>query len=199
MPMKDANSILKCFQVSIQEALKSRPPIDFDDNSAITTVDYKVLTGLSQEQFNDLCDSIPQSSIYNTKNRTARTAIGALLMKLRLGISHETLGALLGLHDRKVISNILQSASSALMAYFVPKHLGFEHISRRFLIDQRTRPLAKILLAENNNDTAILVLDSTYVYLQKSANNILQRKSYSVYKKRSLAKMMMIVSTDGKY
>ena len=72
-------------------------------------------------------------------------------------------------------------------------------VSRRVLIDQRTRPLAKLLLAENNNDTAILVLDSTYVCLQKSANNILQRKSYSVYKKRSLAKMMMIVSTDGKY
>ena len=173
--MKDTNSILKYFQLSIQAEIRSRPPIDFDGSSAFTTVDYKVLTGLSQEQFNDLSNIIPQSSIYNTKNRTARTAIGALLMKLRLGISHETLGVLLGLHDRKVISSMLQSASSALTTHFVPKHLGFEHISRRILIDQRTRPLAKILLADNNNDTAILVLDSTYVYLQKSANNILQR------------------------
>ena len=122
-----------------------------------------MLIGLLQEQFNDLCNSIPQSSISNTKNRTARMAIGALLMKLRLGISRETLGVLLGLHDRKLISNMLQSASSTLTTHFVPKHIGFEHISRRILIDQRTRPLAKILLADNNNDTAILALDSTCV------------------------------------
>jgi len=104
-------------------------------------------------------------------------AIGALLMKLRLALSHETLAVLLGLSDRKTVSNALQSARAVLMTHFVPKHLGFEHISRRTLIDQRTRPLAQILLADNNNDKAILVLDSTYIYLQKSANNKLQRKS----------------------
>ena len=98
-------------------------------------------------------------------------------MKLRLGLSHETLTVLLGFYDRKTVSNVLQSARVALMKDFVPQHLGFEHISRRTLIDQRTRPLAKILLADDDNDKAILVLDSTYIYLQKSAHNKLQRKS----------------------
>ena len=79
--MKDTDLILKYFRLFIEEEIRSRPPIDFDDNSVLTTVDYKVLTGLSQEQFNDLCSSILQSSIYNTKNGTARMAIGALLIK----------------------------------------------------------------------------------------------------------------------
>ncbi|CAF3961860.1 unnamed protein product, partial [Rotaria sordida] len=125
-------------------------------------------------QFNDLCNCIPKSSLYNTSNRTSRMAIGALLMKLRLALSHETLAVLLGLSDRKTVSNVLQSARVALMKHFVLQHLGFEHISRRTLIDQRTRPLAKILLADNNNDKAILVLDSTYIYLVQQSNELKQ-------------------------
>ncbi|CAF1545121.1 unnamed protein product, partial [Rotaria sordida] len=152
----------------------TRPPVDFDNPSRFTTHDYQVLTGLSLEQFNDLCNCIPKSSLYNTSNRTSRMAIGALLMKLRLALSHETLAVLLGLSDRKTVSNVLQSARVALMKHFVLQHLGFEHISRRTLIDQRTRPLAKILLADNNNDKAILVLDSTYIYLVQQSNELKQ-------------------------
>ena len=59
-----------------------------------------------------------------------------LLMKHRLGLRHETLAVLSGLYDRKTVSNVLQSARVALMKDFVPQHLGFEHISRRTLIDQ---------------------------------------------------------------
>ena len=88
-------------------------------------------------------------------NRSSRMATDTLLMKLRLGLSHETLAVSLGLYDRKTVSNILQSARVALMKDFVPQHLGFEHMSRRTLIDQRTRPLAKILLDDNDNDKAI--------------------------------------------
>ena len=187
------------FQISIQEKTITGLPIDFDNPSRLTTYDYRILTGLSLKQFDDLCGSIPNFSLHNTINRSSRMAIGTLLMKLRLGLSHETLAVLLGFYDRKTVSNVLQSARVALMKDFVPQHLGFEHIFRRTLIDQRTRPLAKILLADNDNDKAILVLDSTYIYLQKSAHNKLQRKSYSVHKKRSLVKMMMVVSTNGEH
>ena len=183
----------------MQEEIITRPPVDFDNPSSFTTHDYQALTGLSLEQFNDLCNCIPKSSLYNTSNRTSRMAIGAILMKLRLGLSHEILAVLLGLSDCKTVSNVLQSARVALMKHFVPHNLGFEHISRRTLIDQRTRPLAQILLADNNNDKAILVLDTTYIYVQKSTNNKLQRKLYSVHKKRSLVKMMMVVSTNGEH
>ncbi|CAF4095453.1 unnamed protein product [Rotaria sordida] len=152
--------------ISIQEETFARPPIDFDNPSRLTIYDYQILTGLSLEQFDDLCGSIPNSSLYNTNNRSTRMAIGALLMKLRLALTHETLAVLLGFSDRITVHNILQSARAALMKHLIPKYLGFEHISRRTLIEQRTRPLAKILLADNNDDKAILVLDSTYVYRQ---------------------------------
>ena len=59
-------------------------------------------------------------------------AMGALLMKLRLGLSHEALAVLLGFYDRKTASNVLQSACVGLMKDFVSQHLGFEHISAYF-------------------------------------------------------------------
>ena len=193
------NVNLTFFQFSIQEKIFTRPPIDFDNSYNLTTYDYRILTGLSLEQFDNLCDSIPNTSVYNTNNRSAHMAIGALLMKLRLALTHETLAVLLGFSDRITVHNLLQSARAALMKYLVPKYLGFEHILRHTLIEQRTRPLAKILLADNIDDKGkvIFVLDSTYAYIQKSANNELQRKSYSVHKKIPLVKMMMIASTDG--
>ena len=62
--------------------------------------------------------------------------IGALLMKLRLALTHEILVVLLGFSDRTTVHNLLQSARAALMKHLVPKYLGFEHISSHTLIEQ---------------------------------------------------------------
>lgn len=43
----------------------------------------------------------------------------------------------------------------------------------------------------------MLVLDGTYVYVQKSSDYEFQRKVYSSHKNRSLVKPMMVVGTDG--
>jgi hypothetical protein len=52
------------------------------------------------------------------------------------------------------------------MAEFVPYNLGFSHVSRREIIDQHTTNIAKQLMCGNDNDTAVVVIDSTYVYIQ---------------------------------
>lgn len=89
------------------------------------------------------------------------------------------------------------SAKNALMEDFVPKHLGFSHISREDVINHHTRPLAKELLCSMSDNPVILVLDGTYIYLQKSGNFSFSRRSYSTHKHRPLVKPMMIVSTSG--
>ena len=65
------------------------------------------------------------------------------------------------------------------MAHIVPKHLGFEHISRQDVIANHSHPLAKRLFTNSGDDAAILILDATYIYVQKSAKNIVQRRTYS--------------------
>ena len=36
-----------------------------------------------------------------------------------------------------------------------------------------------------------------YIYCQKSANNVLQRRTYSVHKGRPLLKLLLVVTTTG--
>ena len=95
------------------------------------------------------------------------------------------------------MSRILESANSALTQYFVPKYLGFHHVTREQVLEQHTRPLTQQLLANDNANKAIIILDGTYVYVQKSANNLLQRRTYSLHKGKPLVRPMMIISTDG--
>ena len=85
----------------------------------------------------------------------------------------------------------------SLMEHFVPRYLGFEHISRQNVIDKHTGPLATRLFTKPGDNKAILILDGTYIYVQKSANNIVQRKIFSFHEGRPLIKPMMLVSTDG--
>lgn len=82
------------------------------------------------------------------------------------------------------------------MENFVPYHLGFQHVTREELIQDHTRPLAASLFGTSGKE-AILVLDGTYIYIDKSSNFHFQRRSYNVHKGRPLLKPMVIVSTSG--
>ncbi|CAF1584985.1 unnamed protein product [Didymodactylos carnosus] len=78
--------------------------------------------------------------------------------------------------------SILDSATTALGQHFVQKHLGFDHISRQDVIKYHIRPLAQQLLADNDQNKVVIILDGTYIYIQKSQNNILQRRTFSSHK-----------------
>ena len=77
------------------------------------------------------------------------------------------------------------------------KYLGFGHLSRRDLIDNHTRALTKRLFTQAGQDKIIVILDGTYLYVQKHRNHLLQHRIYSLHKGRALIKSMMFVSTDG--
>lgn len=95
------------------------------------------------------------------------------------------------------IRRAVQSARKALMADFVPRNIRFPHITREEIIRTHTRPLAQHLLSDITTAPAILVLDGTYIYIQKNGNYTFSRRSFSMHKRRPLLKPMMIVSTTG--
>lgn len=82
------------------------------------------------------------------------------------------------------------------METFVPNNVGFQHISREDVINKHTRPLAESFFGGTGTQ-AILVLDSTYIYIQKSMNFAFQRKTYSIG--HPLVKPMIVVTTSGYY
>lgn len=170
--------------------------MNFDDSARLSSDNYYVLTGLNLQSFDNLCSRIPPTALRNTQNRSSRTAIACLLVKVRLGVSHEVLATLLAFKEKRAVSRVVHSARKALVEHFVPHFLGFEHIKRRDVIDLHTRSLASELLSDQHG-RAILILDGTYLYFQKSANNLLQRRIYSIHKGRPLIKPMLITTTTG--
>ena len=60
----------------------------------------------------------------------------------------------------------MNSARQALSECFTPYNLGFNHITRREIIDNHTTTVARQLISDGGKDTAILVIDGTYIYIQ---------------------------------
>ncbi|CAF4987704.1 unnamed protein product [Rotaria sp. Silwood1] len=113
------------------DELKTNPPLNFDDTEAsLPEKAYQVFMGITRDQFDDLCSHIPPSALRISDVRTPRTAIALLLVKLRLGVSHEILCTLFGLQNKRQVTRILESANIALTQHFVSKYLGFHHITR---------------------------------------------------------------------
>lgn len=69
------------------------------------------------------------------------------------------------------------------MTDFVPKYLSFENISRDDIIENHTAVFQRGLLASGNNDTAILLLNGTYIYIKKKVQNIPFRGDHIVFTK----------------
>jgi len=61
---------------------------------------------------------------------------------------------------------IIHSARNSLVIEFVPKHLGFEHISHEEFCQNHTTTFAKTLFT-NDDSQAVVVLDGTYIYSEK--------------------------------
>ncbi|CAF4022223.1 unnamed protein product [Rotaria magnacalcarata] len=96
------------------------------------------------------------------------------------------------------ISHERLSADQAIVKSFVPDNLGFGHVTPQDVIGRHTTAIARELMCGGDStDTEIIIIDGTYLYIQKSRKNELQRKTLNLYKKISLLKSMMIVTTTG--
>lgn len=99
--------------------------------------------------------------------------------------------------SKDAFKRAVTSAKKALQEFFVDDNVGFNHIKRLDIIQKHTRTLAQTLLCSVAESPAILVLDGTYIYIQKSNQFQFQRKSYSMHKHRPLLNAMVVVSTTG--
>ncbi|XP_033763920.1 uncharacterized protein LOC117345083 [Pecten maximus] len=178
---------------NVRSLMKTSFHLNFDIPSVLSDANYSELTGLNKDQFADLASYLV--SVRNTTVRSTRTCLGVLLVKLKTGLSNELISVLFGLKKSQVQRSV-HSARSALIDNFVNKNLGFNHITHDNFCKDHTSSIAKELFTTNNNQ-AVVVLDGTYIYIQKSGNYKFQRRSYSLHKHRPLVKPMVIVGTDG--
>ena len=107
--------------------------IDFENAAALSDEDYYNLTGITKDQFSSLATSL--TSLRYTSNRSVRTCLALLLVKLRTGNSLNILSSMFQIKDKGVsmfqikdkgvISKAIKSAREALMKDSVPKNLHF--------------------------------------------------------------------------
>jgi hypothetical protein len=144
------------------------------------------------DQFNHLLSNI--SSIRKSRIRTIRVALAIFLVKMRLGLSNTVLASMFHLKNKRTVSRIIHSTARALQEHFVPKHLGFQHIDREIVLQKHQTSIASELMTESD-DQVIIVMDGTYLFVQKSSDNNFQRRSFSMHKHRHLIKPMIITAT----
>lgn len=91
----------------------------------------------------------------------------------------------------------MRSVRNALMLEFVPRHLGYDHISREEVISRCLAIPNALFGGRDGEERCLTIHDGTYIYLQRSTNYYFQRKSYSLHKWRHLYKPYLMVCPDG--
>lgn len=157
---------------------------------------YRNETGLRKEQFDELLAMIPSILLTAKTQESAECQLYMFLLRLRKGISYEDIGSRFGI-SRVSASNQIATVRKALTNEFVPSHLGFGSIDRKYLQDHTTA-IARALYCQHNPDAVVVVADGTYLYCDKSENYEFQKSTYNPQKKANFIKPMMFVTTDGK-
>ena len=151
-------------------------------------------TGLNKDQFNELFCGL--KTLNDSQGRTKSQALATYLFWLKTGLDQATIASLFSINNQQTVSEYCSQVRKSLLKDFVPNHLGVSHLTREQWT-QQTTITAKILY-DVPSDRVVLVADGTYLYQNKSADNEIQRKSYSVQKSRHLSKPFIICTTTGK-
>lgn len=160
------------------------PKFDLESNS-----------GLTIPKFDNMLSHIPSLATVLKSTKKAKHALLMLLMRYRTGLSYEYIANSFGV-SRATATNHIDKARAALTESFVPNYLGFENLSRDFLLQNGT-VTSRMLHCDNNADVLIVVFDGTYIFVNKSGNYEFQKQTYSGQKKSNFLRPMMCVTTNG--
>ena len=134
------------------------------------------------------------SSLRNSCVRSRPVALGVFLVKFRLGLSNTVLASMFHLKGKRQVSAIIHAVRLALSKDFVPLHLGFQHIDRQTVLRDHQTAIATQLMTDSATQV-VIVMDGTYLFVQKSNDNLFQRRSFSMHKHRNLIKPMSLTAT----
>lgn len=151
-------------------------------------------TSYSKDELERLLLELPDLINELHSINTARDALYMYLMKIRTGQSNGSIGALFGV-TRWTVQRRCELVRKHMKATIVPRYIQFKR-SREELIAHKSIP-SKIFFDNGNPSSAHLILDGTYIYIEKSQCHKFQKSTYNTHKKRNYIKIMMGVSTDG--
>lgn len=147
----------------------------------------------TKEEFNLLLMNLPLL-IHDLGQQKASDALCMYLMKIRTGKSHEEVSTHFGV-SKTTVQRRCDAVRERLKATIVPLYMNFKR-NRADLISRKSA-MSHVLFDNGSDERAHLILDATYIYLEKSQSHRFQKESFNSHKKRNYFKIMMGVSTDG--
>ncbi|OXA43866.1 hypothetical protein Fcan01_21665 [Folsomia candida] len=170
------------------------PPFSFNQGG-VESGKYKTWLGLEKTQFEDLLSYLPETEMRNTSARSVRNGLAMFLLLLRNNLKQEVIAEMFGT-TQQVVSRTIDKVSLILEREFVPKYLGYYHITREEALEKHSRSMSSRAIGQPL-DHICIVIDCTYIYIEKPTDFTLQRKTFSLHKKRNLIKPMLIVFPNG--
>lgn len=163
--------------------------------SDANNIEMKHFTAHDKFEFNALLNELPELDHELKSKDRASDALYMYLMKLRTGYTYQDIAFHFGVSKCTVLRRC-NLVRSYLTKNIVPRYVNLE-LDRAELLNQKSAT-SRILFNYNDSDNAHIILDGTYIYLEKSSNHRFQKDSYNSHKKRNYLKIMMGVLTNGR-
>lgn len=137
---------------------------DFENLDSFDDDEFHYWTSLTKNQFIAILDQTPSLS---ARSCHPATCLGIYLSKVRTGEPSERLATLFKM-TRKTLEKKIRLTRQCLTQDYVPLYLGIDHLTREEVM-ARNLSIPNAFFG-NEGSNAVIILDGTYVYLQKSMN-----------------------------
>lgn len=151
-------------------------------------------TGLEEDKFIDLLNSLSSINAFIKSRETAPVALYMYLMKMHTGFPSEDIGNVFNV-TKVTVQRLISQIRSVLKIDFVPHYVNY--IRNREDLIQHNTEMSNALFDGNNEQKVMLVADGSYIYVHKSQNYMHQKKTFSGQKKRNFIKVMNVTACDG--
>lgn len=143
---------------------------NFANPDIISDEDFETLTSITKAQFEELftyCDPVQDINQSIVKRKDLLTFLG----KFRQDLSDKFLKILFGYSSRQAVSMAISIVRRSLMLRFVPQNIGLNSITRsEFCETHVTEFVNELYNNEPNIPKAIVIVDGTYSYIEKSGH-----------------------------
>lgn len=150
----------------------------------------RIWTSYTKSEFHQLVQECREASAIPIDS----DALFMYLMKIRTARTFADMGQFFRASDRTISSKVAKMRHT-LSEVIVPKYLRYER-SKEVLVSHKTA-ISVGLFDEDDPNRAHLIMDGTYIFIEKSKDHGSQKITYNSHKKRNYVKIMMGTAPDG--
>jgi len=127
---------------ALRDRVRREIPTRFHSIDGFNEQDFRVLTGITKDQFTVLLNTCEPVEVSGTRRNINTEDLVMFLCKLRHGLSDDFLRIMFSVSTRENVSMKISIVRRSLMTYFVPLHLGLRALTRDEYIQRHVTEFA---------------------------------------------------------